>query len=89
MKPLKELYEDYKMDNDIFSEEPELVSRIKTILWNDLNEIDRIILLCYAETASLQKLAKEMHVSRTAIHSRIKAIKKQIKDKLNDDNDNE
>lgn len=88
MKNLKELYEEYKIDNDIFSEEEETTKKLKEIIWNDLNEIDRIIILCYAELASLQKLGNEFRVSRSAIHQRIKQIKGKIKEKLNDTNDN-
>lgn len=88
MRKLKELYEDYKIDDDIFSEEEEIIHKVKDIIWNELNEIDRIIMLAYADLGSLQKLAEEMHVSRTAIHSRVKQIKNKIKEKLYDDNDN-
>lgn len=82
MRPLASLMKDYKQTNDIFSNEEELTIRIKEIIWNDLDEVDRRIILMYADLGSLRKLGQELGVSGSAAHQRVKQIKQQILDKL-------
>lgn len=59
--------------------------RIKQIIFNELNDVDRYIILLYAELGSLRKLATLIGVSPTACHFRVKEIKNKIKDKLKND----
>jgi DNA-directed RNA polymerase specialized sigma24 family protein len=43
-----------------------------------LNKVDRIILLLYIEYASLRKVAKELSISLSTVHKRIRKIKEKI-----------
>ncbi len=77
----------YSPQTDIFSDEDDEAKtrRLKEIIYNDLDEVDRRIILLYAELGSLRKLGAEIGVSATACHYRIKEIKKKIYDKLTAD----
>lgn len=76
----------YSPTTDIFSEEEDDAPsrRIKEIVFNDLDEIDRRLLLLYAEVGSYRELAKIIGVSATSCFLKIKEIKKKINDKLTD-----
>ena len=68
----------YSPNDDIFNEDDEEVQKLKKIIYNDLDEVDRRILLMYAELGSLRKLAKEIGVSATAAYFRVKQIREKI-----------
>ena len=78
------ILEKYEPTDDVFSEEEDDTPsrKIKDIIYNKLDEIDRRIILLYAELGSLRKLGKEIGVSPTACHFRIKQIRKKIYDIL-------
>lgn len=72
------LLDDYKPSNDIFSEDDERVAKLKRIIYNSLDEVDRRIIILYAELGSLRKLGKELGISTSSAWIRINAIKKKI-----------
>lgn len=78
MIDIYKILEKYAPDKDIFSDEEELITRIKDIVYNQLDEVDRRVLLMYAELASLRKLGKEIGVSASAAGQRIRQIKNKI-----------
>ena len=82
MIDIYKIMETYAPDTDIFTDEEEITQRLKDIIWNDLDEVDRRVILMYAHLASLRKLAAEIGVSPTAASQKIKQIKKKIYDKL-------
>ena len=84
MRNLKDILTDYQINNDIFNEEEEITTQLKEIIWNNeiIDEVDRRIILMYADLGSLRKLGKELSVSGSAIHQRIKQIRKKIYDNL-------
>lgn len=79
----------YEPTDDVFSEEEDDTPsrKLKDIIYNKLDEIDRRIILLYAELGSLRKLAKEIGVSPTACHFRIKQIRQKIYDFLESTDD--
>lgn len=83
---MKNILEDYKPDEDIFNEEDDKIHRIKQIIYNDLDEVDRRCLLMYAELGSLRKLGNELGVSVSSAFIKIKSIQNKIYDKLNINN---
>lgn len=79
----KNMLEDYAPDDDIFSEEDEDINRLKHIVYDELDEVDKRVLLMYAELGTLEKVGKELGVSRASACLKIKQIRQQIYDKLN------
>ena len=79
---LEELLEDYKPDNTIWSNEDERVNAIKNIIYTKLDEVDRRIIILYAELGSLRKLGKELGISASSAYLKIKQIKGNITDAL-------
>lgn len=85
MIDIYKILEKYQIDNDIFCDEEELTRRIKEIIWSDLDEIDRRVLLIYSELGSLRRLGKELNVSSSAAQQKIKQIKNKILSQLKND----
>lgn len=79
---MKNILEDYAPDDDIFSEEDEKINKLKHIIYDELDEVDKRVLLMYAELGTLEKVGKELGVSRASSCIRIKQIRQQIFDKL-------
>lgn len=75
---LNRILEDYQPDNDIFSEEPEVVAKLKDVIFNRLSEIDRRVILLYAELQSQRKVAKLLGVSASTVNILIRRIRKEI-----------
>lgn len=80
---IKEIYEDYSPDNSLFSDEDTKINFLKNIIFNKLNEVDRRIILMYAETGSLRKLGKELGISASSALIKIKEIRNKIYEYLN------
>ena len=78
MVSIKDMLEDYKPDNSLFSEEDEKINRLKNIIYKKLDEVDRRIILMYAELGSLRKLGRELGVSSSTALSRIREIREKI-----------
>ncbi len=78
MIDIKAILEDYKPDNDLFSEEQEKINKLKNIIYNNLSEVDKRIILMYAELGSLRKLGKELGVSPSTALFRIREIRNKI-----------
>lgn len=78
----KEIMSEYSPDTDIFREDSEFMDRLKHIIFEDLSEIERRVLIIYSETASMAKTGKILHVSPSAVHKRITQIRKKIIEKL-------
>lgn len=75
---IKEILDEYKPDNDIFTEEDYQINKLKNIIYNNLNEVDRRILLMYAESGSLRQLGKELGVCASTALNKINEIRKKI-----------
>ena len=82
MNDLKELMNEYKPDNSIWTDDDEQMIRIKQAVQN-LSDADRIIFILYCETGSLRDVGKMLGVSHTTIFKTIKQIKKDILDYVN------
>lgn len=82
---INELLEVYAPDDSIFSEESEEIRHLKHIIFNELSEPARRILLLYAELGSLRKVGAELGVSATTAYWYIKAVRDEIKEKLSED----
>ena len=75
---LKKIEEEYV--SDIFVDD-EKMFKLKQIIEN-LDDLDRAILIVYADEGSMKKAGSKFNVSAATIYSNIKRIRQIIKDKL-------
>lgn len=75
---LKKIQEEYA--DDIFIDDDRMY-KIKQIIDN-LDDLDKAILIVYADEGSMAKTGKKFNVSSATIHSNIKRIRNIIKEKL-------
>ena len=57
------------------------IFRLKEVI-NELDDLDRAILIVYADEGSMAKAGKKFNVSAATIYSNIKRIRNIIKEKL-------
>ena len=75
---IKEILEDYQPSDDIFNEEDELVNKLKHIIYLKLDEVDKRIILMYAELKSLRKLGLELGISVSSAWIKVNEIRDKI-----------
>lgn len=78
---LQKIEEEYT--NDILFDDDRMY-RIKEIIFNELSDLDKALLILYADEASMAKTGKLFNVSPATIHSHITRIRNIIKEKLNE-----
>lgn len=74
-----EIMKEYEPINDIWSEEDEIVDRLKRKI-KKLCDSDRILFIMYCEMASYRKMAEYLNCSHSLIGSEIKRIKRILLD---------
>ena len=75
---LKKIEEEYEGD---FLKDDEKMFKIKQII-DELDDLDKAILIIYADEGSMAKAGRKLNVSAATIYSNIKRIRNIIKDKL-------
>ena len=75
---LKKIEEEYA--NDIFLDDDQMF-KLKQII-NELDDLDKSILIMYADEGSMAKTGKKFNVSAATIYTNIKRIRQIIKEKL-------
>lgn len=75
----KELYEDYLPDDSIFSEETKDMNRLKHIIFDQLDEPDRRIIILYTELQSVRQVGKMLGISPASAWIAINNVKKKIR----------
>ena len=75
---LKKIEEEYV--DDIFVDDDKMY-KLKQII-NELDDLDRSILIVYADEGSMAKAGKKFNVSAATIYTNIKRIRNIIKEKL-------
>lgn len=75
---LQKIEEEYIGD---FLKDDERMFKLKQII-NEMDDLDRAILIIYADEGSMAKAGKKLNVSAATIYSHIKRIRNIIKDKL-------
>lgn len=79
-----DLEDEYKPSSGLFNEDDIFIDRIKKIIYNELSETERRIILCYAEIGNIRDLASLFKVSTTTMWHQVNNVKKKIKDILNE-----
>lgn len=72
-----EFVDDYAPQG-IFTEDDDDIDNIKQAVFNDLDEIERRVLLTYAENGSMRETADIFGVSLGTMHSTIKKIREKV-----------
>lgn len=75
---LQKIEEEYIGD---FLKDDDRIFRLKQII-NELDDLDRAILIVYADEGSMAKAGKKFNVSAATIYTNIKRIRNIIKEKL-------
>ena len=75
---LQKIIDEY--DSDIFIDD-ERMYKLKQII-NELDDLDRAILIVYADEGSMAKAGRKFNVSAATIYTNIKRIRQVIKEKL-------
>lgn len=75
---LQKIEEEYEGD---FLKDDERIFRLKQII-DELDDLDRAILIIYADEGSMAKAGKKLNVSAATIYANIKRIRNIIKEKL-------
>ena len=75
---LKKIEEEYV--DDIFVDDDKMY-KLKQII-NELDDLDRAILIIYADEGSMKKAGSKFNVSAATIYTNIKRIRNIIKEKL-------
>lgn len=85
VKEYRQIKEDYKFNPDIMCPDDPKVSRIKEIIDTKLSQVDKTIILLYADCLSYRKLGKKMHLSHMTIRREVIRIKKIILEEYNNE----
>ena len=75
---LSKIEEEYEGD---FLKDDDQMFKLKQII-NELDDLDRSILIMYADEGSMAKAGSKFNVSAATIYTNIKRIRNIIKDKL-------
>ena len=75
---LQKIIDEY--DSDIFIDD-DRIFRLKEII-NELDDLDKSILIVYADEGSMAKAGKKFNVSAATIYTNIKRIRNIIKERL-------
>ena len=75
---LSKIIDEY--NSDIFVDD-DRIFRLKEVI-NELDDLDKAILIVYADEGSMAKAGKKFNVSAATIYSNIKRIRNIIKEKL-------
>ena len=75
---LQKIIDEY--DSNIFIDD-ERMYKLKQII-NELDDLDRAILIVYADEGSMAKAGRKFNVSAATIYTNIKRIRNIIKEKL-------
>lgn len=78
-----DIAEEYAPSNDIFDETSQFDRVLKHIIFNELSEIERRILLLYAEIGNQRGVGKALNVSAATVNIKIREIRKRILESLN------
>ena len=75
---LQKIEEEYEGD---FLKDDERMFKLKQII-DELDDLDRAILIIYADEGSMAKAGRKFNVSAATIYANIKRIRNKIKEKL-------
>ena len=78
VREFRQIKQEYAYNPDIMSTDDPRVARLKEIIDTKLSQVDKTIILLYADCQSYRKLGKRMNLSHMTIRREILRIKKII-----------
>ena len=75
---LQKIEEEYMGD---FLKDDDRIFRLKEVI-NELDDLDKALIIVYADEGSMAKAGKKFNVSAATIYSNVKRIRNIIKEKL-------
>ena len=78
VKEYRQIKEDYKFNPDIMCPDDPRVAKIKEIIDTKLSQVDKTIILLYADCQSYRKLGRKMNLSHMTVRREVIRIKKLI-----------
>lgn len=75
---MKRILEEYLPDDDLFSSEDARMNALKHIIYEKLSEIDKRVILLYAELGSQREVGRKLGVSASTVNILIKRIRNEI-----------
>ena len=75
---LSKIIDEY--NSDIFVDDDKIF-RLKEVI-NELDDLDKALLIVYADEGSMAKAGRKFNVSAATIYSNIKRIRQEIKERL-------
>lgn len=78
VKEFRAIKEEYAYNPDVMCLDDDRVRKIKYIIDNRLDAVDRTIILLYADCQSLRKVAKKVGVSHATIRTWVNKIRAKI-----------
>lgn len=82
VREFRDLRRDYAFDPSIFNDEDEKIRRVKQVIMTEIDPVDRVLFLMYADCGSLRRLGAHFGVSHTTLAKEIRRIKQDIISKL-------
>ena len=83
VKEFRQIKQEYAFNPDVMCQDDPRVSRLKEIIDTKLSQVDKTIVLLYADCLSYRKLGKKMNLSHMTIRREVMRIKKIILDEYN------
>ena len=85
VKEFRQIKAEYAYNRDIFSLDDPKVARLKEIIETKLSQVDRTIILLYADCQSFRELGRKMNLSHMTVRKEVIRIRKLILDEYNAD----
>lgn len=90
MDPYKAIIDEYRKtkddflaNDDIFDEDPDRLRRVKDIITHRLDQVDRAILILYADCQSYRKLGKILGVSHVTAGKKVRRVRALVLEEYN------
>lgn len=78
VREFREIRREYAFNPDVMSPDDPRVARLKEIIEKRLSQVDRTIILLYADCLSYRKLGRKMRLSHMTVRREVLRIKKII-----------
>lgn len=78
VREFRQIRREYAFNPDVMSPDDPRVARLKEIIEKRLSQVDRTIILLYADCLSYRKLGRKMRLSHMTVRREVLRIKKII-----------
>lgn len=83
VKEFRQIKQEYAWNPDIMCPDDPRVARLKEIIDTKLSQVDKTIILLYADCLSYRKLGRKMNLSHMTVRREVIRIKKIILEEYN------